>query len=91
MREEIVFTYLDLKYNPDFPVDRSVLPGFPTKPTDTLVGFVKTMDILWYFPSEENLPKYISMTWDSLKPVFIKWYNLRFGAEHGTVSNIFAI
>jgi hypothetical protein len=31
------------------------------------------------------------MTWDSLKPVFVKWFNLRFGTEYGIISNIFAI
>ena len=47
MRKEVVFTYLDLKFIPNYPVNRSILPGFPTNPNDILEEFIKTDNNLW--------------------------------------------
>jgi hypothetical protein len=91
MRKEVIFSYLDLKYNPDFPVDRSILPGFPSKPKDVLQGFVKTENVLWFFESEKNLPTYLGTNWDGLKPVMVEWFNNRFSKEHGEIVEIFSI
>ena len=65
MRKEVVFTYLDLKFIPNYPVDRSILPGFPTNPNDILEEFIKTEHILWIPKSQKDLTtteKFIKVT-----------------------------
>ena len=91
LRRELVFTYLDIRYNPNYPFDKSILPGTPTKPTDTLTGFVKTDEFLWYFDSEKDLPQFLATDWETLSPIFVEWYNDRFSEKHGRIKEIFAI
>lgn len=91
MRKEIVFAYLDLKFIPNYPVDRSILPGFPTKPYDILEGFIKTENILWIPKTQKELPKYLNSNWDSLKPLMCEWFNERFSKEYGEVEELFEL
>lgn len=91
MRKEIIFTYLDLKFIPDYPVDKSILPGFPTKPKDILEGFIKTENILWVPSAQKDLPKYLNFSWETFKPLFVEWFNQRFSELEGPIDEIFQI
>ena len=91
MRKEVVFTYLDLKFIPNYPVDRSILPGFPTTPNDILEDFIKTEHILWVPKSQKDLPKYLDLSWENFKPLMCEWFNERFSQEHGKIEDLFQI
>jgi hypothetical protein len=52
MNKNLAFTYLDIRYNPGFPFDKTILPGYLEMPKEALMGFVKTDKVLWYMDSE---------------------------------------
>lgn len=91
LRKELVYCFLDIRYNPDYEFDKSILPGTPSKPKDVLSGFVKTQEYLWYYDSEKLMPSFLGTTWENLKPIFIDWYNDRFSKTYGKIINVFEI
>lgn len=88
MNRNLAFTYFDIRYNPGYPFDRSILPGYPTPPKEPLMGFVKTDEVLWYMDSEFDMPKYLASDWDVITPLLIDWFNDRFSDKFGIVSKV---
>lgn len=89
MNRNLAFTYLDIRYNPGFPFDRTILPGYSTPPEEPLIGLIKTEDVLWYLESEKDLPKYLATSWEVITPILIDWFNIRFGQKFGFITQVF--
>jgi hypothetical protein len=54
-----------------------------------LNGFVKTEDVLWFSPSEMDIPLYLNISWEVLKPIIVDWFNNRFSEKFGVVHSLF--
>jgi hypothetical protein len=89
MNRNLAFTYFDIRYNPEYPFDKTILPGYQTLPEEPLMGLIKTEDVLWYLESEKDLPKYLATTWDVITPILIDWFNIRFGEKLGVITQVF--
>lgn len=88
MNRNLAFTYLDIRYNPGFPFDKTILPGFPKMPEEALMGFIKTDEVLWYMDSEADMPKYLASNWEVITPILIDWFNERFGGKFGLINQV---
>jgi len=89
MNRNLAFTYFDIRYNPEYPFDKTILPGYQTLPEEPLMGLIKTEDVLWYLESEKDLPKYLATTWDVITLILIDWFNIRFGEKLGVITQVF--
>jgi len=89
MNNALVFTFLDIHFNPKFPIDGSILPGTTYCPIEPLMGFVKTDDIIWFSKGQMNLPYFLNTTWEVLKPIVVDWFNKRFSGTLGEARELF--
>lgn len=88
VNKNLVFTYLDIRYNPGYPFDKSILPGFNIVPELPLMGLLKVDDTLWYVDTQNDLPYNLATTWAILTPIMIEWFNIRFEDKFGKINNI---